>query len=105
MPAETWTSQSFQDAVDALDEGKRIEIEFAIYELEEDPRWKEPFRHPAPGDSPYSGFMIDLSVDDYGIVYKIVDQGAVVELWYLFEIPGSKVRPIRSPDDPYPPFM
>ena len=105
MSAECSSSATFQAAFDALDEGHQLEVDFAIYALEDDPAWDGVLRCLAPADSPYHGFLIDFSVDEYGIVYRIVDRGACVELWYLLEIPGSKVRRPRSPDDQYPPFM
>ena len=53
--------------------------------------------------SPWSGFMVDLNVDGYAIVYKVADHGAAVELTYLYEMPGSKAdRPQRR--GPYKPM-
>ena len=98
MPAEAISGHSFADAVDALDPGKRIEVEFAIYAIEDDPSWRPPDRHIAPADSPYHGFMADMSVDGYVIIYKSVDHGAAVELWYLYELPDS--RGTRGPRGP-----
>lgn len=31
--------------------------------------------------------MIDFSVEGYGIVYKVADGGAAVELWFLYDMP------------------
>lgn len=87
MAAEAVSSESFQAAVDALDPGKQIEVEFAIYAIEDHPDWGDD-RYVAPADSPYSGYMIDFSVTGYGIVYRIVDKGAAVELWLLYPLPG-----------------
>jgi hypothetical protein len=86
MVAEAVSSPTFQAKVDALDEQKRFEIEWAIGEIEDDPGWTEN-RYVAPPDSPFSGFLIDFSVEGFGIVYRPVDHGAVVELWFLYELP------------------
>jgi hypothetical protein len=50
----------------------------------------------------FSGFLIDLSVEGYGIVYRIVDRGAAVELWYLLELPAppKEARARRSGPPP-----
>jgi hypothetical protein len=105
--AEAVSSRTFQEAVDALDEGTRLEIEFAVYAIEEEPAWRPPHRYLAPPDSPYSGSIIDFSVEGYGIVYRVVDRGAAVELWYLFALPPAPAverpsKPPRSPRDPVP---
>jgi hypothetical protein len=102
LAAEAVASRDFQAAVDALDEGKRTEVEWAIYAIEDDPAWgAAPDRFIAPADPPFSGFIIDFSVEGYGIVYRIVDHGAAVELWYRFPMPGpprrDRGRPSASP--------
>lgn len=107
MSAEAVSSRTFQESVDALDEGTRIEVEFAIYAIEDDPAWGLPGRYVAPPESPYSGFIIDFSVRGYGIVYRVVDRGAAVELWYLFALPPAPrvqhpPKPPRRPSDPVP---
>jgi hypothetical protein len=87
MVAEAVSSPTFQRAVNRLGDQKRFEVEWAIGEIEDDPSWHPPYRYLGPADSPYSGFIIDLTVEGFGIVYKIVDQGAAVELWYLYRMP------------------
>ena len=88
MVAEVVSSRVFQDAYSALDDEKQWEVSFALDIIEQDPDWGAvPGRYLAPADSPFSGFIIDFTVEGYGIVYKIVDRGAVVEAWYLFEVP------------------
>lgn len=99
MPAEAVSSSVFQRAFDALDDEKRWEVSFAIDVIEQDPAWgATDQRYLAPATSPFSGFIIDLSVDGYGITYKIVDRGAAVELWFLFELPRPpKEARVRAP--------
>jgi hypothetical protein len=108
MAGEAVSSRPFREALAALDDGRQIEVDFAIYAIEDDPFAENEFRHPAPADSPYSGFTIDFTVDGYGILYRVVDQGAAIELWYLYPLPEPPAerrgRP-RSPSEPYPPFM
>lgn len=87
MVAEAVSAPSFQAAVDALDEQKRFEVEWAIAVIEQDPAWDGVDRYVAPPNSFFSGFIIDLSVEGFGIVYKVVDHGAAVELWFLYELP------------------
>lgn len=99
MAAEAVWSREFRQAFDALDEGKRVEVDFAIYAIEEDPAWEGEGRKLAPADSPYSGKIADLTVDGYVIVYQVVDKGAAVELWYLYELPSSG-RPVKRPKPP-----
>ena len=70
-----------------MDPGKQIEIDFAVYEIEANPGWG-PNRFVAPSTSQFSGLIADLSVDGWAIIYKSVDHGATVELWYLVELPG-----------------
>jgi mRNA-degrading endonuclease RelE of RelBE toxin-antitoxin system len=104
MAAEAVYSREFKEAFDRLDEEKRLEVDFALYAIEDDPGWK-PRRYVAPADSRYSGFVTDLSVDGYAIVYRVVDRGATVEIWYLYELPGYLAdRPNRDPEAPAP-FM
>jgi hypothetical protein len=45
-----------------LDNGKPVEIDFAIYALQEDPGWGN-WRFLAPADSQFRGYMFDLSID------------------------------------------
>src|SRR5690242_5733627 len=92
MTAEAVSSPSFQAAVDALDDDTRWEVEWAVAEIEQDPAWG-PLRFVAPYDSPFSGFIIDFAVDGYGIVYRTVDHGAAVELWFLYELPPPALTP------------
>lgn len=104
MAAEAVSSPSFQAAFDALDpDGKQIEVDFAIYALEDNPGWGD-WRFLAPASSQFHGFMLDLSVDGYAIVYKLVDGMAAIELWYLHELP--EWRTPKLPKKPGPvPFM
>lgn len=88
MAAEAVSSPTFQAAYDLLGDEKQWEVSWAIDEIEQDPDWGvSPLRFVAPADSVFSGFIIDFSVEGYGITYKIVDRGAAVELWFLFEVP------------------
>jgi hypothetical protein len=104
VAAEAVSSREFKEGFDRLEEGKQIEVDFALYAIEEDPRWK-PGRYVAPADSPYNGFVTDLTVDGYAIVYRVVDQGATIEIWYLHDLPGYFAdRPTRDPNAPVP-FM
>jgi hypothetical protein len=102
VAAEAVWSREFRRTFEALDEGKRIEVDFAIYAIEEDPAWDGEGRKLAPADSPYSGKIADLTVDGYVIVYQVVDKGAAVELWYLYELPPAE-RPRKPPQPPKPP--
>jgi hypothetical protein len=96
VAAEAVSSQEFSRALAALDEGKQIEVDFAVWAIEDDPGWREN-RYLAPAGSPYSGFIADITVDGYVIVYRVVDGGATVELWQLYEVPGSRAsRPPRG---------
>jgi hypothetical protein len=104
VAAEAVWSREFRRAFDALDEGKGIEVDFAIYAIEEDPAWDGEGRKLAPADSPYSGKIADLTVDGYVIIYQVADKGAAVELWYLYELPGTarpatRRKPPTKPDD------
>jgi hypothetical protein len=95
--AESVSSREFRAAYGRVkDEQKQFEITWAIEEIEQDPRWGR-HRFVGPSDSPYSGFIIDLSVEGYGIVYRIADKGAAVELWQLFEFPAppKEARAVR----------
>ena len=88
MPCEAVRSTEFQEAYDRLGPKKQWEITWAVDEIEQDPRWLPGMaRFVGPADSAFSGFIIDLSVEGYGIVYKVVDKGAVAELWYLHPVP------------------
>jgi hypothetical protein len=86
--AEAVRSTEFATAYERLPEQKKFEVTWAVDIIEQDPAWGAvDGRYLAPADSPFSGFIIDFTVEGYGIVYRIEDHGAVVELWYLFEIP------------------
>ncbi len=101
MAAEAVQLPLFTAALARLDEGKQLEIDFAIYAIEDDPEWGAPDRFLAPADSPYHGYIVDLSVSGFAIVYKVVDQGAAVELWYLHEMPENPgAQPGPRPDRP-----
>lgn len=103
MTAEAVSSATFRDAYLAIDdELAQFAITWAIDLVEQDPAWG-PDRYVAPYDSVFSGFIIDMSVEGYGIVYRIADRGAAVELWYLFEFP-SPPREVRL-RAPAPPMM
>lgn len=103
MP-EAVSSKAFQAAFDGLPtEQKQFEVTWAIDEIEQDPSWgASPMRFVAPADSTFSGFIVDFSVEGYGIVYKTVDHGAAVELWYLFEIPTPPKRARARRPSPAP---
>lgn len=59
----------------------RAELEAAIAAIEDDPNWgARPSRYLNPGSSANSGYIIDLSVRTWGIVYRTVDHGAAVEI-------------------------
>lgn len=59
----------------------RTRLETAIAEIERDPSWGAgPPRYLAPATSPNSGYIVDLSVQTWGIVYRVVDKGATVEI-------------------------
>lgn len=97
MVAEAVSSATFRAAYEAVqDEQKQFEITWAIDEIEIDPSWDGPPRYIGPPDSPFSGFIIDFSVEGFGIVYRIADHGAAVELWILYELPpppkGARAR-------------
>jgi hypothetical protein len=98
MVAEAVSGPSFQAAVEALTDDDRFAVEWAISEIEDDPAWHGPYRYLGSAGSPYSGFIIDLSVEGYGIVYRIVDKGAAVELWMLYRLPPPpKSARVREP--------
>lgn len=92
MVAEAVSFRPFREALAALDDGKQIEVDFAIYAIEDDPSWGLRNRMLASADSGYSGFIADLSVDGWAIIYRIEDQGAAVELWWLVELPGWRAE-------------
>ena len=91
MAAEAVWSREFRQAFDALDEGKRVEVDFAIYAIEEDPAWDGEGRKLAPADSPYSGKIADLTVDGYVIVYLclVSGPGYGLERWRPFLVRGA----------------
>jgi hypothetical protein len=100
--AEAVSSPSFQAAVDKLDEQRRFEIEWAISAIEDDPTWDGVDRYIAPSTSFFSGFIIDFSVEGFGIVYRVVDKGAAVELWFLYELPPPPKSARRRRGGPVP---
>jgi hypothetical protein len=88
VPCEAVRSTVFQEAYDRLTPEKQWEVTWAVDEIEQDPGWKAgQARFLGPADSVYSGFIVDFSVEGYGIVYKVVDHGAAAELWYLYSVP------------------
>lgn len=100
MAAEAVSSREFSEAFAALDSGKQIAVEWALYAIEDDPSPTRPNRHQRP-----DGFIADGSVDDYAVIYRIVDQGAAIEVWYLVYVPGHRaIRQKRDPNSP-PPVM
>jgi hypothetical protein len=90
MPAEAVSSLEFRRAFEACSESDRWKIAWAVEEIEQDPSWRAGSRLIAPADSPFAGFLLDLSVEGYLIVYRVVDSGAVVELWYLHDVPRPR---------------
>jgi hypothetical protein len=107
VAAEAVSSKDFQAAFENLPSGKQIEVEHALYEIEDDPSPTLPNREEADPDSDYAayfpgvsleGLIIDGSVDDYAIFYRVVDDGATIEVWYLVHLPGHRaVRPAKDP--------
>lgn len=97
MVAESVSSHEFRAAYERLPEQLQFEVTWAVEEIEQDPAWVPPYRYLAPFDSPFSGFIIDFSVEGYGIVYRVVDHGAAIELWQLFDLPPppKAVRAVR----------
>jgi hypothetical protein len=76
LVAESVSSREFRAAYERVtDEQKQFEITLAIEEIEQEPAWR-PGRWLGPHDSPYSGFIVDPSVDGYLIVHRIADKGA-----------------------------
>lgn len=53
----------------------------ALADIEDDPTWgARPTRFIAPASSPNSGYIVDVSAQTWGIVYRVVDHGAAVEV-------------------------
>ena len=102
MTAEVVSSLEFRTAFDKLPPDKQWEVAWALEEIEDDPSWNaRQARAIAPADSPFSGFLMDLSVEGLLIVYRVVDSGAAVELWMLYHVPppprNARARPTGSP--------
>jgi len=77
--AEAVTSAYAVAVLRAVDDITWRRLNTAIREIEADPSWVSP-RMLAPRDSPYSGCIVDPSVPDWMIFYRIVDKGAAVEI-------------------------
>jgi len=102
VAAEVVSSLEFRAEYDKLPPDKQWEVAWALEEIEDDPSWNaRQARAIAPADSPFSGFLMDLSVEGYLIVYRVVDGGAAVELWMLYHVPpppkSARARPVSSP--------
>ena len=65
----------------------RAAVERAIAAIERDPGWgARASRFVAPADSRHHGYIVDLSVPGWAIVYRTVDQGAAVEIPDIYQI-------------------
>ena len=102
MAAEVVCSVEFRAAFERLPPDKQWEVAWALEEIEQDPSWNAgQARAIAPADSPFSGFLMDLSVEGYLIVYRVVDGGATVEVWTLHNVPpppkSARARRVGPP--------
>ena len=59
----------------------RAQLLQALAAIEDDHDWgARPTRFLAPATSPHSGYIVDLAVQGWAIVYRAVDRGAHVEV-------------------------
>lgn len=81
VAAEAVLSFAARDTLDGLDRVTRERVEQAIAAIEDDPSWGgAPARFLNPGTPANSGYIIDLSVQGWGIVYRVVDKGSAIEI-------------------------
>jgi hypothetical protein len=60
-------------------------LDAAIARIEDDPSWG-PGRFIAPANAPHPGYIVDLSVRGYSIVYRVTDRGATVLIPSIGEV-------------------
>ena len=87
VAAEAVLSRQAREAIESLPAGTRGAVERAIRAIERDPSWgARPARFLAPADSRHHGYIVDLSVAGWAIVYRVVDRGAAVEIPDIYRI-------------------
>ena len=105
MVAEAVASLDVRLAMKNLPDQRTLEaIENAIYAIENDPGWNTPNRYLSGANDMEPGSIADLSVSGWAIIYKVVDHGAAVEIWYLYEI-NPRPRRRRRATPGMPPAM
>ena len=84
IAAEAVLSDDARDFIAGVGPRIRTRLLDAIQDIEDDPAWIGPPRH--PGQGKHSGRIVDLSVQGYAITYRIADHGAVVLVSAIFPI-------------------
>lgn len=81
VAAEVVLSERARATLEQASPRERKALLAALADIEDDPTWGAgPPRMLAPGHSPNSGYLADLSVQTWAIIYRVVDKGAAVEV-------------------------